>query len=156
MQITDTQKTAVKQWVAGGCTLSELQKKINEEFKLSLTFMDVRFLVLDLGLKIKDHAAGGGTVDLSKTPAKPTAAAEDDALLPDGAGGVSVTLDRVIKPGAVASGQVTFSDGVSAGWMLDQMGRLGLSATRPGYRPTPEDLQSFQEELASLLQNRGM
>ncbi len=155
MQLTDAQKTAVKQWVAGGCTLAELQRKINEEFKLSLTFMDVRFLVLDMNLKLKDHAAGGGAVDLSKAPPKPTAADAETEDLPAG-GGVSVTLDRVVKPGAVASGQVTFSDGVSAGWMLDQMGRLGLSATRTGYRPSQEDLQSFQEELANLLQSHGM
>ena len=36
------------------------------------------------------------------------------------------------------------------------MGRLGLSATQPGYRPSQEDLQSFQEELAKLLQSQGM
>ncbi len=155
MQLTDAQKTAVKQWVADGCTLAELQRKINEEFKLSLTFMDVRFLVLDLNLKIKDQAAGGGAVDLSKAPPQPAAAAAE-ADEPPAGGGVTVSLDRVVKPGAVASGQVAFSDGVRADWMLDQMGRLGLSATRPGYRPSQEDLHSFQEELANLLQNHGM
>lgn len=154
MQLTDTQKAAVAQWVNDGCTLAELQRKINEEFNLSLTFMDVRLLVLDLNLEIKDQATVGGTVDLSKPPPVPTSsAAAGESPVP---GGVSVSLDRIVKPGAVVSGQVTFSDGVSAEWMLDQMGRLGLSATQPGYRPSQEDLQSFQEELAKLLQSQGM
>ena len=153
MQISDEQKKTIRQWVVAGCTLSELQKKINEEFKLSLTFMDARFLVLDMGLQLKDRAATGGAMDISKAAPR-TAAADADALPPGG--GVAVTLDRVVKPGAVVSGTVTFSDGVNAGWMFDQAGRLGLSATQPGYRPTPEDLQSFQEELGQLLQSRGM
>jgi len=151
MQLTDEQKAQVKKWVNEGCSLSELQKQINENFKLSTTFMDVRFLVLDLGLVIKDRQASSGPMDISKTQAAAPAAAEAPAI-----GGVSVSLDRVLKPGAVVSGSVTFSDGVSAEWMLDQMGRLGLTAKTPGYRPSQEDLQSFQEELASLLQSRGM
>ncbi|MGI6086379.1 MAG: hypothetical protein ACOYCD_00310 [Kiritimatiellia bacterium] len=153
MQLTDTQKATVAQWVNDGCTLAELQRKINEEFNLSLTFMDVRLLVLDLNLEIRDQATVGGTVDLSKPPPVSASNISEDGHL---AGGVSVSLDRIVKPGAVVSGQVTFSDGVSAEWMLDQMGRLGLSATQPGYRPSQEDLQSFQEELAKLLQSQGM
>jgi hypothetical protein len=66
-----------------------------------------------------------------------------------------VELDRVVKAGALVSGTVTFSDGVKASWSLDQFGRLGLSSGKPNYRPSEEDLQSFQEELTRLIQNRG-
>ena len=64
-------------------------------------------------------------------------------------------LDRVVKAGAIASGSVTFSDGQAALWTLDQMGRLGLTSGKAGYRPSQEDLQAFQHELTRLLQSRG-
>ena len=73
-----------------------------------------------------------------------------------GTGGVAVTLDRIVKPGSVVSGTVRFSDGVSASWMLDQLGRLALDAGKPNYRPSPEDVQAFQVELRNLLQSRGI
>ncbi|MCA1809949.1 MAG: hypothetical protein ABR497_09480 [Kiritimatiellia bacterium] len=154
MQLTEEQKNKVRCWIGEGSTLADLQKLINSEFGLSATFMDVRFLVLDMGLTLKDQQTSSGAVDLSKPP--PQAATPDAPADSAATGGVSVSLDRVLKPGAIVSGSVTFSDGVSAEWMLDQMGRLGLSGTAPGYRPGPEDLQAFQEELAQLLQSRGM
>ncbi len=156
MKLTDAQQTMLKNWVDEGYSLAELQKTINEEFQLSLTFMDVRFLVLDLGLTIQDRSDSQGAVDLTKIPqpkADQTADANDAPL---GSGRVSVTLDRVVQSGAVVSGEVTFSDGIHASWMFDQMGRLSLTAPEPGYRPGQEDLQAFQAELARILQSQGM
>jgi hypothetical protein len=71
-------------------------------------------------------------------------------------GGVTVDVDRLTKPGALASGTVRFSDGVSAAWSLDQMGRLGLSATTPGYKPSEGDIVAFQQELRSALEKMGL
>jgi hypothetical protein len=68
---------------------------------------------------------------------------------------VSVDLDRVVKPGSLVSGRVTFSDGVSAGWSLDQLGRLALETSQPGYRPGREDLEAFQVELRRVLEKKG-
>ena len=158
MQLTQEQKDAVKKWVGAGDSLSEIQKKIRDEFKIPVTFIDVRFLVLDLGLSIKEKTdATSRSVDLSKPPAAPApaeAALEDEDAAP-APGGVTVELDRVMKPGALASGSARFSDGQTAQWSLDQFGRLGLSAAKPGYRPSQEDLQAFQQELARILQSRG-
>jgi len=55
----------------------------------------------------------------------------------------------------VVSGKVTFSDGNSADWYLDQMGRLGLVPGQQGYRPPQADLQTFQEQLQQELQSLG-
>lgn len=154
IQLTEDQKKMVRQWVAEGAALSDIQKKITGEFKLAATFMDVRFLVLDLGLNIKDKKSSSPTVDLSK-PA-PAAESANGALEDQSSpGSVSVELDRVVKAGAVASGRVRFSDGEAAAWSLDQMGRLALSSGKAGYRPSQDDVQAFQQELARLLQNRG-
>ena len=161
MQLNDTQKDAVRKWIAEGCGLTEIQKRLNDEFKLHMTFLDLRFLVLDLGLTIKEQAKNTGAgLELAKTaPGRPDAKASDmepPPLGPDSAGGVAVTLDRIVKPGSVVSGTVRFSDGVSASWMLDQLGRLALDAGKPNYRPSQEDVQAFQTELRNLLQNRGI
>ena len=79
----------------------------------------------------------------------------DDELAPGG--NVTVAVDKVtLLPGAVASGSVTFSDGVTAKWVVDQYGRPGLTeVSKPGYRPTPADGQAFMQELGVALQKRG-
>ena len=59
MSLTPEQKTAVSAWVAAGDNLSAVQKKLIEQFKVSLTYRDVRFLVDDLNLELTDPAARG-------------------------------------------------------------------------------------------------
>jgi transposase len=56
MSLTPEQKKSVTAWVAAGDNLSAVQKKLQEQFKLSLTYRDVRFLVDDLNLELKDAA----------------------------------------------------------------------------------------------------
>jgi hypothetical protein len=79
-----------------------------------------------------------------------------DEAAPAG-GSVKVEVDKVtLLPGALASGSVTFGDGVTAKWMIDQMGRPGFTeVSKPGYRPSPEDGQAFMMELSAQLQRRG-
>lgn len=187
MTLSPEQQQAVAAWVAAGDNLSVVQKKLAEEFKISMTYMDIRFLVDDLGLELK-NATARGDVDADLSKAAPATGAEkkagllqrlkkavgagdeepEDALdaeapdeeagglpdeLPPGIpGAVKVELDRVMRPGAVASGNVTFSDGVSGKWALDQLGRLMLDLGRKGYQPSAADVQSFQQELSRLLQ----
>ena len=70
---------------------------------------------------------------------------------------MSVGVDNVtLIPGAMASGTVTFSDGVTGKWVVDQYGRPGFTqVSKEGYRPNPEDAQAFMQELSSQLQKRG-
>ena len=161
MQLTDEQRQAVAKWVADGASLQDVQRRIKDEFGVALTYMDVRFLVIEVGAHVQDKPARTGTPDLSKAPVPPPgkgteAEADwaDDTAAP-GAGGVSVALDRITKPGTLVSGSVTFSDGVRAEWGLDQTGRLALGATRPGYSPSPADITAFQMELRRALETRG-
>jgi len=142
MEITDTQKETIRQWISEDCGLAEIQRRLQSEFQMSMTYMDVRFLLIDLGLAPKDRKE-------APAPAPPAPAA------PAGPGGVSVEVDMVTKPGTIVSGTVDFSDGVSAAWSLDQQGRLALSATKPGYKPSEEDLRAFQDGLRVALEKRG-
>ena len=160
--LTDVQKQAVKDWVAQGAGLSEVQKNLLEKFGLSMTYMDVRFLVIDLGAAVKDKRPAPAAL-VTPAPAAHASGSElpDDDMaeappVPGGAvGGIKVEVDRITKPGAMVSGQVTFSDGVSAVWMIDQQGRLGLQPSTPGYRPVPMDIQAFQLELRKVLEHSG-
>lgn len=170
MTLTPEQKQAVSSWVAAGDNLSAVQKKLLEQFKISLTYRDVRFLVDDLDLALKDPAPKIDVSDVTKAAAPKPAAAPGAADLaadgeleelpedaPAGASSVTVTVDKVtLLPGALASGSVTFSDGVTAQWIVDNQGRPGFTKiSQPGYRPTPADGQAFVQELSMALQKRG-
>ena len=198
MTLTPEQKKTVSEWVAAGDNLSTIQNRLRESFQVSLTYRDVRFLVDDLNLELKDAAPKVDATDVTKaatapapSPAPRAAAPEkkgffdkakeklglakeepaveepgmDDGELPPedleeampAGGGVSVSVDKVtLIPGAVASGSVTFSDGVTGKWMVDQYGRPGFTQiSQDGYRPKPADAQAFMQELSMALQKQG-
>jgi hypothetical protein len=72
MTLTPEQKQAVAGWISAGDNLSAVQKKLADEFKLPMTYRDVRFLVDDLNLELKDPAPKVDTRDVSKAQvAKP-------------------------------------------------------------------------------------
>jgi hypothetical protein len=160
MQLNEEQKTLVTQWVKEGCGLSEIQRRMTDQFKLSLTYMDVRFLIIELGLDIQDKRKSPPPEQAIAPSADPLApeAEEIPALAPEpppGAGGVVVDIDRLTLPGSLVSGTVVFSDGVKANWSLDQGGRLALGAKDKNYRPSAQDVQEFQMAIARELQKRG-
>ena len=140
-KLTPDQVAALKQRAAEGATMSDLQKLLKDDFGIAITYMDTRFLVLDLGIELIEAPK-----ETPKEEAKP-------APVPTGV--VEVTMDSLALPGALVSGKVTFSDGESAIWMLDQTGRPGLDPDTPGYRPSQEDIMEFQVQLRSLLQKSG-
>jgi hypothetical protein len=168
MELTPEQKQSVAQWVKDGDGLAEVQRKLQSELGIKMTYMDVRFLVLDLGVEPEEPKpepkpeppAAPETVPEPQAEPVPAAGPADDLAPPAGEPGasqgkVSVELDRIMQPGALVSGSVVFSDGVSASWSLDQMGRLALNPGTPDYRPTDEDVQAFQLELQNALAARG-
>ena len=167
MQLNEEQKTAVADWCKEGCGLSEIQKRLTERFKLSLTYLDVRFLVIDLGLAVKDQAVKASVPPDLKAPPMPPPLPTDDlagggaepfADEPAGAAaptGLAVELDRITRPGSMVSGTVVFSDGIKANWTIDQMGRLALMAGKKDYRPSAADIQAFQQAVMKELQKRG-
>ena len=163
MNLDDAQKQKVSAWIEEGQKLSEIQDRLNKEFGLRMTYMEVRFLIDDLGVKLKDKPQEKAAEIAAPKPAPSTATAGQGALAPEAedeagaipGGKVSVTVDQVTRPGALVSGKVTFSDGKSADWYLDQMGRLGLAPKEQGYKPSQEDLMEFQMELQNELARLG-
>jgi hypothetical protein len=201
MSPTPEQKKAIASWIAAGDNLSAVQKKLLEQFQISMTYRDVRFLVDDLNLELKDPAPKVDASDVSKSqPANGAPAAggrgaapekkgllekakeklglgkdeagdaddappaedevldeEFDDLPPAGPSSITLDVDKVtLIPGALASGSVTFSDGVTGKWVVDQYGRPGFTqVSKEGYRPSPADAQAFMQELTLALQKRG-
>lgn len=143
------QKKEISNWVAEGVGLSDIQKRINNDFGIVMTYMDVRFLVDDLDLTLVDEEEPVVPEDKSKD------VKNEASLEAPVEGGVSVELDTVNPPGAMASGSVVFSDGQSKKWTLDQFGRLGLSGGDDAYKPSDEDVAEFQKQLDSALRGRG-
>ena len=161
MELSNSQKEVLSGWVAEGLKLGEIQRRLNESFGISITYMETRFLLDDLNLDFISQPKPVDS-DLSQ-PAHGELEAvgqrdeRDDFTAADtGRGKVRVSLHPINRPGAVAGGEVTFSDGKTAEWALDQIGRLVLNAEEEGYQPTEEDLEAFQKELSALLQNRGL
>jgi hypothetical protein len=150
MTLTDEHKKAVSAWIADGASLSDVQKRLKDELQITMTYMDVRFLVDDLKLQIKEEEPKQSEAADRLAAAKQEGEMQREGSAP--AGGVNVTMDRITKPQALASGQVTFSDGETAEWMLDQTGRLGLVPGKPGYRPSETDVMAFQRELQRVAQ----
>ena len=171
MELTEQQRQAVKGWLGAGASLSDVQKRLKEEFGLNMTYMDVRLLVLEIGAEVKDKPEPKPPKQAAPPP-PPAAAgggAEAGAAAGGGGGGgggraggqegagtkVSIALDRIVVPGAMVSGSVTFSDGVGARWLIDQYGRFGLEPDKEGYRPSDADLRAFQMQLRAELQRHG-
>ena len=163
MKLDDAQKQKVSGWIEEGLKLSEIQDKLNSEFGLRMTYMEVRFLIDDLGVKLKDKApepppapapAPAGATSKPGAPLATTPLADDEGGGLPGSG-VSVKVDQVTRPGSLVSGNVKFSDGKMADWYLDQMGRLGLAPREQGYKPSQEDLLEFQTELQNELAKLG-
>src|ERR1041385_3659652 len=169
MNLDDAQKKKVAEWIAQGLKLSEIQNRLDAELGLRLTYIEVRLLVDDLKLTPKDteppksaHPLGAPPAASAKAPAAGLGQEDEggeplseEDLPPPGSGKVKINVDQIARPGALVSGNVTFSDGNSAKWYLDQFGRLGLAPKQQGYKPSPEDLQTFQVDLQAELAKMG-
>lgn len=167
MNLDENQKQRVTQWIDEGVKLSEIQNLLTTEFGIKLTYMEVRFLVDDLNLTPKDpeppQTEEPPKPDPEPTPLDPSMPAPAPA---PGVGtpgqpetekkGVSVSVDKLTKPGSLVSGNVTFSDGNMADWYLDQAGRLGLAPKTEGYRPSAADVQEFQVALEREISRAGL
>jgi hypothetical protein len=151
-ELTKEQISKVSQWVAEGSSLSVIQGKLSTELGISMTFLDVRFLVDDLNLTLQEK-------EEPKKPEEVVAATDEvlptEATAAGAAAGVRVEVDTICRPGTMVSGNVTFSDNQKADWYLDMEGRPGLVPRTQGYRPTQNDIMEFQQKLDGALRQSG-
>ncbi len=168
-KLTQEQEQAVRKWAAEGANLNEIQDRLKSEHDLTLTYFEARMLVVDFGLKLQEKKRDtppAEKVEAAPADVSPSEAVDDfsdEALEPEvipppasGGGSVKISIDQIAIPGTMASGKATFSDGKTAAWYVDQMGRLGLNAPEPGYKPPAGDIPIFQRELDLALQRAGL
>ena len=157
MEISDAQKAAITQWIQEGRSLADVQRSLREAYEISMTYMDVRFLVDDLDIAVVEEETGEPEAPEVEPAEDVTAEPAEAELVEEGAHGtVTVDVDAIPRPGSLVNGTVVFSDGVSLGWQLSAAGQLGLiPGDDPEYRPSPEDVQSFQSQLQEVLRKKG-
>lgn len=159
MNLTDQQKETVKKWVAEGKGVSEIQRLLSSEFGIDMMYIDVRFLIDDIGAQIPSSGENAADSAQEASPVdaegpQSGSAGENEAQVEnpgESSGGVRLTVSPIQRPGAVMSGDVVFSDGGMAEWVLDNSGRLGLNPSTPGYTPPQSDLPEFQQKLREAL-----
>ncbi|MFT6862399.1 MAG: hypothetical protein ACJAVK_000957 [Akkermansiaceae bacterium] len=159
--LSKEQIETIKNWVADGAQMADVQKRLKDDLGFSVTYIDTRFLSLDLELAFEVEEEEVPEV-LEGVVEESVDARVDATVMPDEAsmtpmtpsateGGVHATVDQVARPGAMVSGTVTFSDGMKAIWLIDEMGRPSIDPDQAGYQPTEADLVSFQSQLQTML-----
>lgn len=168
--LSEEQITQIQSWADDGDGLSEIQNKLGSEMDIRVTYMEMRFLIDDIGVQLQsdpepepeepeeeqqeepvpevpEQIAPEPTDELSEPAPEGTPAEE--------AVEVSVTVDQVQRPGTMISGIVSFGGDNTAEWSLDQMGQLGMKPKNEGFRPTEAQVMAFQQELQKVVQKSG-
>lgn len=159
--LSKEQIETIKAWVTEGAQMADVQKRLKDDFGFNVTYMDTRFLSLDLALEFHVEAepepevvpdaeapGDGHPSEVVEAASDPLAAPEQNGMV---GANVSATLDQVARPGAMVSGTVTFTDGMKGTWLIDEMGRPSVNPDQAGYQPTEADLMAFQEKLRVML-----
>ncbi len=164
-----------------GMSLSDLQKLLDSEYGMKMTYFELRMIVS--GLRIDWDKQEKKQRPVIPTPQAPSPAPkapepkqetsldglaeesqpldeEDDEEESEDTddsddGNTVVTIDDSPMQGAVMSGSVKFASGASGKWMMNRMGQLGLASLDEGSeQPTQDDLMLFQQELQVVLQEK--
>ncbi len=161
-----------------GMSLSDVQKFLECECGLRMTYFDLRMLAADLQVdwEKQDRPKADTSIDVSKAPVQkpqpppPSQPRQDNADgQPDDAddeeddvpapapapvpadGHSAIVLDETPIPGAAVSGTVTFPSGASGRWVLTRDGRFGLEPDQGSAQPTEDDYAVFQQDLQRKL-----
>lgn len=128
-----------------GMSLSDVQKLLDAEYGIKMTYLELRLLAADLSVdwsrldeqKEEEQSDAPEDIDLSKEPESESA--------------TRVSVSKLVRPGAAMSGDVTFASGAEAEWFIDASGRLGLNPKSGSSQPTQDDIREFQIELQKKL-----
>lgn len=156
--LTDDQIATIRNWADQGDELSDIQKKLADEMEVRITYLETRFLLEDLKIELKPIEEPKSEPEegiAEKAIPEPEESLTEEPS-PADEEEVSVTIDQVLRPGALISGQAMFAGGKSMAWWLDQMGQLGVDPSDPDFRPSEAQLRTFQIKLQQTIQQSGM
>ncbi len=139
-------KALVGGYLHSGKTLNEIHKILVEEYKVKMTFMDLRILSAEL------EDMDWSIFDPKKPEVKEEEVSEAEAVEGEMESGTIVELHKVQRPGAMVSGSVVFLSGIKGEWYLDRQGSLGLNLDDETRQPDENDMRDFQMTLRRMLQ----
>ena len=141
----------VRLWASQGIDLNGIQKHLVAECGVHLTYMEVRFLLLDHGIEIARPQEAPKPAPAPQPQAEQPAAPAPAADPMTGAAPVKPTmsLDDIQIPGTILSGKCEFPSGTKVAWQIDQMGQLNCSQLSGTM--TQEEQQAFVFELRQIL-----
>jgi hypothetical protein len=134
--------------ISEGNSLSEVQKVLKKDYDYKITYMDLRLVSssLEVNWEKLDEKNNPKTDDDDDTDDtdKPELIPSEETI---------IEVSKLVRPGAVYSGNVTFLSGIKAEWHIDSMGRLGLNPKNEGDQPTEADFEDFQLKLQDKIQS---
>jgi len=141
----------VRLWASQGIDLNGIQKNLVAECGVHLTYMEVRFLLLDHGIEIARQQEAPKPAPAPQPQAEQPAAPAPAADPMTGAAPVKPTmsLDDIQIPGTILSGKCEFPSGTKVAWQIDQMGQLNCSQLSGTM--SQEEQQAFVFELRQIL-----
>ena len=150
-KVNAEQLEMVRQWAAQGIDLNGIQKNLVAECGVHLTYMEVRFLLLDHGIEIAQPQEAPAPAPAPQPEPAPEPAPAPAADPMTGAVPVKPTmsLDDIQIPGTILSGKCEFPSGTKVAWQIDQMGQL--NCTQLSGTMTPEEQNAFVFELRQIL-----
>ena len=154
-KVSNEQLEMVRRWASYGVDLNGIQKNLAAECGVHLTYMEVRFLLLDNGIEIARPVEKPAPAPEPAAPEPQAQAAPlpQPAAAPAAAVKPTVTIDDLQLPGTLISGKCSFPSGTNGSWQIDQMGRFGWSELNG--TPTAVELQAFEMELRQILSRMG-
>ena len=154
-KVSNEQLEMVRRWASYGVDLNGIQKNLAAECGVHLTYMEVRFLLLDNGIEIARPVENPAPAPEPAAPEPQPQAAPlpQPAAAPAAAVKPTVTIDDLQLPGTLISGKCSFPSGTNGSWQIDQMGRFGWSELNG--TPTAVELQAFEMELRQILSRMG-
>ena len=119
MKFTDEQTSAVVDWLGQGRSLSRHQQALKVDYNLTLTYMELRFLVddLEIPLVMMAQISDATSEEVSEAVLEPEPVLEQS--------GVHIDVDALVLPG-LWSVEVSHFQMVKAWWQLAATGQLGL------------------------------
>lgn len=154
--LTEEQIVTIRLWADDGDTFADIQKKIGTDLNLKITYLETRFLLEDLDIQIKQAPAPEPEPEAELPESGLADGAAGQESEPAGEGGVTVSIDALLRPGAMISGKADFGGGETASWWVDQMGQLGFRPDNAEFRPTAEQAAAFQQELHAAVRKSGL
>jgi hypothetical protein len=166
-------KEIIAKLLAEGMSLSKIQSVLKDQHQISMTFLNLRLLASEIenvdwtkqnkpepkkkpapAAKPQNNGMAPAASDENDEFGDEAEPLPDSGSTPAGSGATVVELNKLVRPGALACGKVSFGSGAQAEWILDQFGRLALD--KAVGKPTQQDIQEFQVELQKLLARSGL